>query len=174
MNDIIRNMLTRRSCKNYKSDMVPQELIDQIIEAGLYAPSGNNKQAAIVIAVTDRATRDRLSALNFKYDVKKRKDPFYNAPVVLCVLGDRSCPTCVYDGSLVMENMMLAAHSLGVDSCWIHRAKQVFDDPEGKEILKGLGIEGDFEGIGNCILGYAADGMNRNDLPRKPGRVFRI
>ena len=84
-------------------------------------------------------------------------DPFYGAPVVLVVLADKSRPTYLYDGSLVMGNLMLAAHSLGLGSCWIHRAKETFEREEGKAILKELGIEGDYEGIGNCVIGYAKE-----------------
>ena len=76
--------------------------------------------------------------------------------VVLIVLADKTVPTHVYDGALVMENLMLAAQDLGIGSCWIHRAKEEFESEEGKEILKSLGIEGDYEGIGHCILGYPA------------------
>ena len=100
-------------------------------------------------------------------------DPFYGAPVVLVVLADKSIPTYVYDGSLVMGNLMLEAHALGVDSCWIHRAKEEFESAEGKEILKSLGIEGDYEGIGHCILGYA-DGDEPQCQPRKDNWVYRV
>ncbi len=174
MNDAIKNMLTRRSCKDFKPDMPPGEIIDQIIEAGLYAPSGMNRQESIIIAVTDKATRDKLSKLNSKYDFAHRPDPFYNAPVVLAVLASKNVPTAVYDGSLVMENLMLAAHSLGVGSCWIHRAKEVFEDPEGREILEKLGISADeYVGVGNCVIGWP-DKEIETDKPRKDGRVYHI
>ncbi len=174
MNDIIKNMLTRRSCKGFKPDMPPGEIIDQIIEAGLYAPSGMNRQESIIIAVTDKAIRDKLSKLNSKYDFAHRPDPFYNAPVVLAVLASKNVPTAVYDGSLVMENLMLAAHSLGVGSCWIHRAKEVFEDPEGREILERIGIDPDeYVGVGNCVIGWP-DKEIETDKPRKDGRVYHI
>ena len=174
MNEAIKNMLTRRSCKSFKPDAVSAELIDQIIGAGLYAPSGMNRQGSIILAVTDKATRDKLSKLNSKYDFAHRPDPFYNAPVVLSVLDPKAAPTAVYDGSLVMENLMLAAHSLGLGSCWIHRAKEVFDDPEGREILEKAGIDPDeYVGVGNCVLGYP-DKETDTDKPRKEGRVYKI
>lgn len=174
MNEVIKNMLTRRSCKGFKPDMLPSEIIDQIIEAGLYAPSGMNRQESIIIAVTDKAIRDKLSKLNSKYDFAHRPDPFYNAPVVLAVLASQNVPTAVYDGSLVMENLMLAAHSLGVGSCWIHRAKEVFEDPEGREILEKIGIDPDeYVGVGNCVLGYPDKEID-TDKPRKEGRVYKI
>ena len=170
--DTIENMLTRVSVKKYKPDAVPREMIDKIIEAGLQAPSGLNKQSPIILAVTNKAIRDELSYINAGKDPFKRADPFYGAPVVLVVLADKSVPTYVYDGSLVMENMLLAAHALGLGGCWIHRAKETFELPEGKEILKKLGIEGEYEGIGNCIIGYPdAEFMQK---PRKENRVYYL
>lgn len=155
MNEVIENIKTRRSIKKYKSDMVPQELIDIITEAGTYAPSGLNKQSPIIIEVTNKDMRDRLSRLNAKVaGMPEGVDPFYNAPIILAVLADKSVPTYIYDGSLVIGNMLLAANSLSLGACWIHRAKETFETEEGKEILKELGIEGDYEGIGNCIIGY--------------------
>lgn len=165
-------MLTRSSVKKYKSDPVPKELMDKIIEAGLAAPSGLNKQAPIILAVTDRQVRDELSKINAGKDPFKRVDPFYNAPCVLVVLADKNIPTYIYDGPLVMENMMLAAHALGLGACWIHRAKETFACPEGKAILKKLGIEGEYEGIGNCIVGYAD--MQPVEKPRKENRVYYV
>ena len=170
MGDTLNIMKTRTSVKKYKPDMVPKELIDQIIEAGLYAPSGMNGQSPIVVAVTNKELRDKLSKMNAAI-MGANIDPFYGAPVVLVVLADKTRPTYLYDGSLVMENMMLAAHELGLGSCSIHRAKEEFESEEGKEILKSLGIEGEYEGIGHCILGYA-----EGDVPqvkaRKENRVY--
>jgi nitroreductase len=173
MNEVIKNMTTRRSVKAYKSDPVAKELLDQIIYAGLCAPSGLNKQSAIIIAVTDKATRDELSKLNAGKDPFFRKDPVYDAPCELVVLADKSSSMAVYDGTLVMENMLLAAHSLGLGACWIHRAKETFETPEGKAILEKLGIQGEYEGIGNCIVGYM-DGEYPAEKPRKENRVYYI
>ena len=166
-------MLTRSSVKKYKSDPVPKELMDKIIQAGLCAPSGLNKQAPIILAVTDKQVRDELSKINAGKDPFKRADPFYNAPCVLVVLADKSIPTYLYDGPLVMENMMLAAHALGLGACWIHRAKETFDLPEWKEFLKKLGIEGEYEGIGNCVIGYP-EGEVPAVKPRNEGRVYYV
>ncbi len=174
MNEVIRNIITRRSCKKYDPDIpVPQELVDQIIEAGLYAASAMGTQCPKILAVTDKTVRDRISALNSRYDAQKRPDPFYGAPVVLVVLVEKSYGTRVYDGSLVMGNMMLAAHSLGVGNCWIHRAREVFDDEEGKAILRAAGMEGEYEGIANLVLGYPKV-INTNIPARREGRVFRV
>ena len=171
--EAIENILARRSVKKYKSDPVPKDLIEKIVEAGTYAASGLNRQAPIILAVTDKQVRDELSFLNAGKDPFKRADPFYNAPCVLVVLADKSVPTYLYDGSLVMENMLLAAHALGLGACWIHRAKETFEMPEGKEILKKLGIEGEYEGIGNCILGYP-DCEYPAEKPRKENRVYYV
>ncbi len=165
-------MLTRKSVKKYKSDPVPKELIEQVIEAGLHAPSGLNKQAPVILAVTNKELRDELSKINAGKDPFFRADPFYNAPCVLVVLADKSIPTYIYDGSLVMENMLLAAHALGLGACWIHRAKETFELPEGKAILQKLGLTGEYEGIGNCVLGYAD--VVPEKKPRKENRVFWI
>jgi nitroreductase len=152
--------------------MIPHDVLEQIVTAGTYAPTGRNLQSPIILAVTNREIRDRLSALNAAA-MGASNDPFYGAPVVLVVLADKSCRTHLYDGSLVMGNLMLAAHELGVGSCWIHRAKEEFDSPEGKQILADLGIEGDYEGIGNCILGYV-DGDYPEARERKENWVYWV
>ncbi|MEE1196444.1 MAG: nitroreductase [Lachnospiraceae bacterium] len=174
MNEVIKTIKERRSIRKYKPDMIPREAIDQIIEAGLYAASGMNRQAVVTIAVTNKELRDRLSAVNAKIaGMPEGTDPFYGAPVVLIVLGDKSMPTYVYDGSLVMGNMMLAAHSLGLGSRWIHRAKEEFQTEEYKKLLEDLGIQGEYEGIGHCIVGYA-DGEIPSASERKENRVFFV
>lgn len=170
MNEVIRAIEERRSVRAYTEELPEREKIDQVIEAGLWAASGMNRQGPIIVAVTDRELRDRLSAMNAKIIGDSSRDPFYGAPVVLIVLAPRDQPNRVYDGSLVMGNLMLAAHALGLGSCWVHRARQEFDTDEGRAILAGLGIEGEWEGIGHCVLGYpAAEGVDR---PRREGRVF--
>lgn len=156
MSEVLENIKTRRSCRAYEAKEVPMELIEQIVEAGTYAPSARGMQSAIIVAITNQAVRDQIAKLNAAV-MNSTKDPFYGAPVVLVVLGNKKSGNYIYDGSLVMENMMLAAHDLGLGSCWIHRAKEVFDSEEGKALLKSWGIEGDYEGIGNCIIGYATD-----------------
>ena len=172
MNDVIRNMMERRSVRAYKPEHVPQELMDQILKAGSYAASGMGRQPVIVLAVTDREVRDRLSRINAAV-MGRDGDPFYGAPDVLVVLADKSSPTHVYDGTLVMGNMMNAAASLGIASCWIHRAKETFEGEEGKALLKELGIEGDYEGIGNLIIGYA-DGEMKPAAPRKENFAYYV
>ena len=155
MAETLQAIKARRSCRNFKPDMVPKDLIDKVLEAGTWAATGMGMQSPIIIAVTNKELRDKLSKMNAEI-MGSKVDPFYGAPVVLVVLADKNRPTHVYDGSLVMGNLMLAAEDLGLASCWIHRAKEEFESVEGKKILKSLGIEGDYEGIGHCVLGYAA------------------
>ena len=174
MNDIIQAMETRRSIRQFKPDMPRKEELQQIIEAGLYAANGRGRQGAIILAVTNKELRDRLSALNREIGgFPEGKDPFYGAPAVLIVLADKSCPTGIYDGSLVMGNLMLAAASLGLGSCWINRAREEFDSAEGKALLKKWGIEGDWIGVGHCILGYPA-AEPKPAAPRKPDYIVRV
>lgn len=174
MNDIINAMIKRRSIRKFKPDMPDKKDLEQIVEAGLYAANGRGKQSAIIIAVTDKEARDKLSKLNCKIGGWGEDfDPFYGAPAILAVLGDKNAVTGIYDGSLVMGNMMLAAHSLGLGSIWIHRAKEEFETAEYKELLKSLGVEGEWEGIGHCAVGYA-DCELPDPPERKDGRVFWI
>ena len=129
MNESIKNMIERRSVRGYKPDMIPKEDLDLILEAGTYAATGMGMQSPVIVAVTDKATRDQLSKMNADV-MGTDTDPFYGAPVVLVVLADKNRPTYIYDGSLVMGNLMNAAASLGIGSCWIHRAKEVFASEE--------------------------------------------
>ena len=164
MAETLTTLKTRRSCRAYKEDLIEEEKLNAIIEAGTYAATGMGRQSPIIIAVTDRALRDKLSKMNAAV-MGAQSDPFYGAPELLIVLADKSVPTYLYDGSLVMGNLMNAAADLGVASCWIHR--------EGKAILKSLGIEGDYEGIGHLILGYAAQ-PEAEPKPRKSDYVYRV
>ena len=172
MSDILELIKSRKSVKKYKSDPVPKELIEKIVEAGTHAPTGRNWQSPIILAVTNKEIRDEIARLNFGFDSDKRVDPFYGAPCVLVVLADKSKHTYLYDGSLVMGNMLLEAHSLGLGACWIHRAKETFESAEGKAILKKLGIEGDYEGIGNCVVGYPD--MTPVAKPRKENWIYWV
>ena len=173
MNETIKNMLERRSCRSYKPDAIPTEIINQICEAGSYAPTGMNRQSPIIVAVTNKELRDKLSVMNAKIMGKEDFDPFYGAPVVLIVLANKEMPTHVYDGSLVMGNLMLASHALGLGSCWIHRAKEEFETEEGKTILAQLGITGDYEGIGHCVIGYSTN-ENPSAPPRKENYIYHV
>ena len=172
MNEALNVLVQRRSCRSYRPDPIPGDILDQILEAGTFAATGMGRQSPIMIAVTDKAMRDRLSRMNAAA-MGAQNDPFYGAPVVIAVLADRRVPTYLYDGSLVMGNLMNAAHALGIGSCWIHRAKEEFDSEEGKAILASLGITGDYEGIGHCVLGYE-NGPCRPAAPRKENYIYRV
>ena len=155
MSVVLDEMKTRRSIRKFKPDMVPADVLDQIIEAGTFAANGRGLQSPIIIAVTNKKMRDKIMEMNRMIGGwEEGFDPFYGAPVILIVLADASCPTAVYDGSLTMGNLMLAAHDLGIGSCWIHRAKEEFASPEGKALLKEWGLSENYVGIGHCILGY--------------------
>ena len=172
MSDTITILKTRRSCRAYRPEHIEEEKLNAIIEAGTYAATGMGKQSPIILVIKDQEIHQQLAKLNaaaMGMDI----DPFYGAPDLLVVLANKDIPTYVYDGSLVMGNMMNAAASLGVASCWIHRAKEEFESDEGKAILKKLGIEGNYEGIGNLILGYAAKPAGEA-VPRKADYVYTV
>ncbi len=174
MNDVLRVLESRRSCRNFKPDMVEQDKLDAILKAGTYAATGMGRQSPIIIAVTDKKLRDEIAEENRKImGAGEGMDPFYGAPVILIVLADKNVVTHVYDGSLVLGNLMNAAESLGVASIWIHRAKEEFESDFGKALLSKLGIEGDYEGIGHCALGYAAE-PPKEAAARKENYVYRV
>jgi nitroreductase len=170
---VLENIRTRRSCRSFDPEKeVPHEIIEKIMEAGTWAPTGRGKQSPLIIRVTDKTLRDKLAKMNREI-LGTENDTFYGAPVVLIVLADKDIPTYIYDGCLVMENLMLAAHALGVDSCWIHRAKEEFESEEGKALLSDLGITGNYEGIGHCILGYGTKTWGEG-AARKENYIYRI
>lgn len=164
MNETIKTIKERRSIKSYSSKEVSMDLIKIICEAATYSASGRNEQAATMVVVTDKTLKDKLSKLNASI-MGIDKDPFYNAPVVIVVLADSTVHTYIEDGSLVIGNLMNAAHSLGIGSCWIHRAKEMFETEEGKALLKEWGLPDTYKGIGNCILGYPL--TNEEKIPSK-------
>ena len=174
MNEVLKAIRERRSIRKFTDEVPSMDLINQIIEAGLYAPSGKNLQSTLIICVTNKELRDKISKDNCEiggYDPSS--DPFYGAPVILIVVGDKNNKNINYDGALVLENMMLAAHSLGLGGIWINRALQEFERDDYKQLLKDLGIEGEYEGIGHMALGFV-DGKYPDILPRKEGRVYYI
>ena len=172
MNEVIKCLCERKSCKRFKSEQIKKEDLDLILKAGTYAPCGKGLQSPIILVLQDKEKIEKLSKLNASI-LGAKVDPFYNAPTVLIVLADKRIWTYVEDGSLVMGNLMNAAYSLGIGSCWIHRAKEEFEMPEGKELLKSLGIEGEYEGVGHCILGYP-DGAYPQAHDKKDTWVYRI
>ena len=170
----LEQLLHRRSIRSYKPELPERSIIEQITEAGTYAACGKNLQSGIIVAVTNRELRDRISAMNNKiWGGEEGFDPFYGAPAILIVLAKKDSPHKIYDGSLIMGNMMLAADALGLGTCWIHRAKEVFETEEGKQILRDLGITEEYEGIGNLALGYP-DGSHPKARPRKENYVYIV
>lgn len=173
-------MKARRSCRAFSSQMPERALIKKVCEAGTWAPTGHGKQSPIIVAITRKDLRDKLSEMNARIwnELTVQRggtphegiDPFYGAPVVLLVLADRKVPTYLYDGCAVLTNLANAAEAVGLASCWIHRAKEEFDSEEGKALLRELGIEGDYEGIDHLVLGYPAKSIP-SPLPRKTDYV---
>lgn len=172
MNEIIKNMIERRSIKKYKDEQIKDEDLNLILEAGKYAANGMGRQSAIMVVLQDQETIEKYAKMNAKV-MNSTMNPFYGAPTVVIVLADKNRGTCVEDGSLVIGNMMNAAHSLGIGSCWIHRAFEVFENEEGKALLKEWGIEGEYRGVGNCILGYL-DGEYPIAKERKDNFVYYV
>lgn len=165
MNEVIKCLCERKSCKRFKSEQIKKEDLDLILKAGTFAPCGKGLQSPIILVLQDKEKIEKLSKLNASI-LGAKVDPFYNAPTVLIVLADKRIWTYVEDGSLVMGNLMNAAYSLGIGSCWIHRAKEEFETEEGKKLLKEWGVSENYVGIGHCILGYA-DGELHPPIKRK-------
>lgn len=172
-NDVIACLCERRSVRSYEYRQVEEEKLEEILRAGTYAATGRGRQSPIMVVVQDPETREILRRMNASIMGTPDTDPFYGAPTVVIVLADRTIPTHLEDGSLVMGNLMNAAHALGVDSCWIHRAREEFESDEGRELLKKWGIEGDYVGIGHCILGYS-DCQTPAARPRKENYIYRV
>ena len=172
-NIVLKVLEERRSVRSYSTKQVEKEALDAILRAGTYAATGMNRQSPIIVAVQDAETVKMLSAMNAAVMGREGSDPFYGAPTVVIVLADPNVRTYVEDGSLVIGNMMNAAFSLGVDSCWIHRAKEVFATDEGKALLKKWGIAGEYVGIGNLILGYR-EGDLPAVRPRKDNYIYYV
>ena len=172
MNQTLQDLKTRRSCRRYRPEQIKESELEQILEAGVFGPTGMCMQSTIFVVVQYKETIEELSKMNAKI-MGVTSDPFYGAPTVLIVLADKNRSTYLEDGSLVMGNLMNAAASLGIGSCWIHRAKEVFASEEGKALLKKWGVEGDYEGIGHCVLGYPAGDVPKAK-PRKENYVYHV
>ena len=172
MNETIKTLLERKSCRSFKAEQISDEHLNAVIDAGLAAPSGRNMQNTIIVAVQDKDTIARLSKINAEI-MGVDSDPFYGAPTVCVVFGKSCGTTALEDASLVLGNMLIAAYSLGIGGCWIHRARQTFETEEGKNLLREWGITEDVFGVGNCILGYP-DGEFHPDYEIKDGRLFFV
>ena len=168
MNETINNLVERRSCRKYSSTQIKEDELNSVLKAGEYAPTGMGMQSPIIVVLQNKSIIDKLSKINAKI-MGKDEDPFYGAPTVLVVLADKNIGTYIEDGSLVLGNLMNAAYSLGLGSCWIHRAKEEFETDEGKELLKEWNISENYVGIGHCILGYPEEKSEAK--PRKDGYI---
>lgn len=170
MNEIIEK---RCSCKKYLPKKVEQEKVDEVIKAGLKAPSGKGSQNGIIIEITDEKTIEELAKLNAKIGgFPSNVNPFYGSKCVLLV-AVKNCNTAIYDGSCMIENMLLEATDLGLGSCWIHRAKEEIESKEGKEILSSLPLDlNDYIGVGHVLLGYPDGPTTVKEI--KENRVFKI
>lgn len=172
MNQTIETLLNRRSIRKFKSEQITDEELEAVLKAGMYAPSGGNQQAALLIAVQNKATLEKIDSMNAAV-LGKDTHPYYGAPTVILVLTDKSKATPVEDASLVLGNMMNAAAALGLGACWIHRERQMFETEEGTALLKEWGVTGDYIGVGSCILGYP-DCPQPKAAPRKEGYVVYV
>ena len=170
--DALEALMTRKSCRKFTDEQLRDEDLDIILKAGLQAATGGGKQPWKIVVIRNKETRDKLARMNAEI-MGIESDPFHGAPCVAVVLTERERTTAVEDGSLVIGNMMAAAHAIGVGSCWIHRAYQEFESDEGKAMLAEWGIEGDYRGVGHCILGYP-DGPLHPDVPHREGTVVYV
>ena len=161
---------TRRSCRSYRPDAVPDDVLDKVLEAGTYAPTGGGRQSPVIIAVRDPKLRSALSAMNAEI-MGGNTDPYYGAPVVVLVLAEGN--TFVEDGTCVLENLMLAAHAMGLATVWVHREREMFDSDEGKALLQAWGVPAGMRGVGALALGYPA-GEAPKAPERRPGRIFKV
>ena len=173
MKETLHDLKTRRSCRKYQPEQIKEEELNSILEAGTFAPTGMGEQSPLIVAVQDKETIAKISKMNAAV-MEGISDPFYGAPTVVVVLANKNAVTAVEDGTLVMGNLLNAAHAVGVDSCFIYRAKEVFETKEGIALLKQWGIEGDYIGIGNCLLGYSAEGGVAPVAPRKANYIVRV
>ena len=169
MNEALKAIYNRRRIRKYKPEQISPEELEAVLEAGVRAPTGMNGQSPIIIVVQDKDELAYLSKLNAKVR-NSTSDPFYGAPTALVVLSEANSNFAVQDGSLVMGNMLNAASAIGLGSCWINRAKEVFETAEGKALLKKWGVDGEYIGIGNCILGYAEETPEMK--PRKKNYIY--
>lgn len=170
MNEMIRMLTERRSCRAFEARQVEPELLREVLTAGSYAPSGMNRQSPVMLVMQDGERIRELAALNAAV-MGRDGDPFYGAPTVISVLADTACMTWQEDGALVIGNLLVAAHALGLAGCWIHRAREVFDSERGRAILREYGIPDSCRGVGHCILGYR-EGESPEAKPRREGRIF--
>lgn len=170
MNEVVNAIIQRGSCNQYKSEPLKQEELDLIVQAGLNAPSGGNKQTQRFVVVQNPELVKKLAKMNADV-IPVDKDTFYGAPNVIIVFSVKD-GTYVQDGSLAMGNMLNAAYAMGLGGRWINRAKEMFETEAGKALLAEWGVTEDVEGIGCCILGYPDQEMGPRE--KVPNRVYTV
>lgn len=170
MTEIEKILCERRSCRKYKEEQIPRDVLDRILKCGTYAPSGKNKQSAVIVVIQDRNTIEEIGKINSSFFIPD-VDPFYGAPTLVVVFANKNIRTHVQDGSAVISNIIHAAYGLGVDSCWIHRAKETFDTEFGRALMEKWGLGENYVGVGNVILGYR-DGDLLQPKPRKENYII--
>ena len=173
MASTLEDLKNRRSCRSFQPGQITEEELAQVVEAGTYAPTARGGQSPIIVVVQDKDTIETLRSMNAAIMGTPDADPFYGAPTVLIVLADKGCVNRVYDGSCVMDNLLNAAQAVGLGACWIHRAREEFDSPQGKALLEAWGVKGEYEGIGHCVLGYRADTVPA-PAPREGNYVYYV
>ncbi len=171
-NEVLNTIKNRRSVRSYKDDFPKDELINAILEAGTYAPTGGGRQSPTIIAITSKKYREKISKLNAEV-MNNNTDPYYGAPVIILVLADGNSSTFVEDGSCVLENMMLAATSLGLGSVWVHREREIFDSEAGKSLLREWGLPETLRGVGGLALGYPSS-MPGEPSKRKDNYIVNV
>lgn len=167
-NTVIENIKERRSIRKYKNEKISNEELTIILDAATYAPSAMNQQSSLIVVIENEDTYKKICILTDKY-FPSRKPYFYDAKTIVIVFGDNSCKCPIEDGSLVLQNMFLAANSLGIGSCWINYLRDLFKTEEGKELQKEMGIEDKYFVVGTCILGYPDE--NPVVKPRKENYI---
>lgn len=181
MESTLNDLKNRRSVRMFDDKVVSREDLDKILEAGTYAPTGMGLQSPKILVIQRKDIIDRLSEWNLSFfpdDIRENLaddyTPFFNASTLLIVLADKNMPTCVEDGSLVIGNILNAAHAIGVGACWIHRAREEFDSPQGKELLKVWSIPDNYIGIGHVVLGYPSSEFVARETPRKDDYIVYL
>ena len=174
MKETLVDIKTRRSCRKYLPQQIKDAELDTVLEAATWAPTGHGTQSPRMVVVQDAALVKELSALNAQV-MGAKHDPFYGAPTAVIVFADATCHTGRADAANVMSTLLLAAHAVGLGSCWINRAYEMFDLPEGFELQKKWGLADNYEGFAIAILGYRAEGGTvATPKPRKADYIIRL
>ena len=168
-------LLNRRAIRKFKNDPIPAEILDAVLEAGTFAPTGSGKQSPVILVLQDEEKVNKAKALNAKV-MGTDRDPYYGAPVILLVLATERAVNeeiAILDAAAVTTNLLNAAYAAGLGSCWIHRCKEMFAMEEGKALLKEWGIEENLRGVCSIALGYA-DCDHPVPIPRKENYIIKL